>query len=636
MKKLRLIGVHSQKEELLRELMLLGCVEVSDPAGRPDREELAAFRRPDGGKVWQKRSEQTTIVNALRLLDKHAPAKKGLLTPKPEVECAKLLDESALAADLALAGEILSLDAEARSLLTRASRERASAEAMTPWTALNVPLERMETQSCEMQLGTLPAAVPMEEVNAALSELEVSFDLVSEDKTSRYVSLLFRREDREAIAAALRPLGFSAISLPEGTGTPEQVYNAALRRSEELTAQAAQKIEELASYAAHRDALQLGADTLSTRIAREETAEKLLQSDSTFYFEGWLTAPEEKKLGETLSKYCCAWETEEPDPEHPEEVPIQLRNNALTRPYNIVTEMYSLPAYNGLDPNPFIMPFFALFFGIMFADMAYGLILLIAGLLFLWKAKPKGSMKNAAGLLIECGISTFIIGFLTGGFFGDVVSVIGGWFGRDWSIVPHLGTIHIGSIAIDLPLNLLEGNNPLYVLIAAICLGAIHLALGTGIGEEFDLNKLRNGRVIIMADADVDGAHIRTLLLTLFFRYMPQIIEKGYLYVAQPPLFRVQCGKDVTYCFSEKEMKEAQNKANGKKVDVQRYKGLGEMNAEQLWETTMNPENRIINRVEVQDAVEADELFGILMGDVVEPRRKFIEQFGKEVKNLDI
>lgn len=146
-----------------------------------------------------------------------------------------------MAADLALAGEILSLDAEARSLLTRASRERASAEAMTPWTALNVPLERMETQSCEMQLGTLPAAVPMEEVNAALSELEVSFDLVSEDKTSRYVSLLFRREDREAIAAALRPLGFSAISLPEGTGTPEQVYNAALRRSEELTAQAAPK-----------------------------------------------------------------------------------------------------------------------------------------------------------------------------------------------------------------------------------------------------------------------------------------------------------------------------------------------------------------------------------------------------------
>ena len=107
----------------------------------------------------------------------------------------------------------------------------------------------------------------------------------------------------------------------------------------------------------------------------------------------------------------------------------------------MVTEMYSLPAYNGLDPNPFVMPFFALFFGIMFADMAYGLILLIAGLLFLWKAKPKGGMKNAAGLLIECGISTFIIGFLTGGFFGDVVSVIGGWFGQVTTIFPGNDTL---------------------------------------------------------------------------------------------------------------------------------------------------------------------------------------------------
>ena len=164
----------------------------------------------------------------------------------------------------------------------------------------------------------------------------------------------------------------------------------------------------------------------------------------------------------------------------------------------------------------------------------------------------------------------------------------------------------------------------------------IILALGCGVGDDFNEEKLRYHKIFIMADADVDGAHIRTLLLTLFFRYMPQIIEKGYLYVAQPPLFRVQCGKDTTYCFSEKEMKEAQSKANGKKVEVQRYKGLGEMNAEQLWDTTMNPEHRVINRVEVQDAVEADELFGVLMGDVVEPRRKFIEQFGKDVKNLDI
>jgi len=164
----------------------------------------------------------------------------------------------------------------------------------------------------------------------------------------------------------------------------------------------------------------------------------------------------------------------------------------------------------------------------------------------------------------------------------------------------------------------------------------IILALGAGVGDDFNEDKLRYHKIFIMADADVDGAHIRTLLLTLFFRYMPQIIDRGYLYVAQPPLYRVQVGKEVTYCFSEKEMKEIQTAAAGKKVDVQRYKGLGEMNAEQLWDTTMNPENRIVNRVEVQDAVEADELFGILMGDNVEPRRKFIETYGREVRNLDI
>lgn len=164
----------------------------------------------------------------------------------------------------------------------------------------------------------------------------------------------------------------------------------------------------------------------------------------------------------------------------------------------------------------------------------------------------------------------------------------------------------------------------------------IVLALGCGVGDDFNESKLRYHKIFIMADADVDGAHIRTLLLTLFFRYMPHIITNGYLYVAQPPLYRVQIGKEETYCFSEKELREIQRGNSGKKTEVQRYKGLGEMNAEQLWQTTMNPENRVINRVEVQDAVEADELFGVLMGDVVEPRRKFIETYGPEVARLDI
>ena len=142
-----------------------------------------------------------------------------------------------------------------------------------------------------------------------------------------------------------------------------------------------------------------------------------------------------------------------------------------------------------------------------------------------------------------------------------------------------------------------------------------------------------------MTDADVDGAHIRTLLLTFFYRYMPEIIEKGYLYAAQPPLYKISKGKEIRYAYSEKE-KDAiiANDFNGEteKVNMQRYKGLGEMNPEQLWETTMNPETRILHRVKCIDETEADRLFSILMGDKVEPRRNFIVKYAKSVKNLDI
>lgn len=201
---------------------------------------------------------------------------------------------------------------------------------------------------------------------------------------------------------------------------------------------------------------------------------------------------------------------------------------------------------------------------------------------------------------------------------------------------------------------------------------ALIIALGTAIGQDFDLSKLRYHRVIIMTDADVDGAHIRTLLLTLFYRYFPQLIERGHLYIAQPPLYRVQVGKRVEYAYTEEEKnaileklrkekdavqvkskikvrvkmkgKEIEEKEDGEEkaeekisgVTIQRYKGLGEMNPEQLWETTMNPANRILLQTTIEDAREADKIFDILMGDEVLPRKKFIQTYAKKVRNLDI
>jgi len=162
-------------------------------------------------------------------------------------------------------------------------------------------------------------------------------------------------------------------------------------------------------------------------------------------------------------------------------------------------------------------------------------------------------------------------------------------------------------------------------------------ALGAGIDAQMDLSKLRYHRVIIMTDADVDGSHIRTLLLTFFFRHMAEMIANGHLYIAQPPLYRITGGKEQHWVYSEKEKEELQKKLKGtKKLEIQRYKGLGEMSAQQLWDTTMNPETRTILKVNVADDVKADQVFRILMGDEVPPRKAFIQAHAKSVRNLDI
>jgi len=187
------------------------------------------------------------------------------------------------------------------------------------------------------------------------------------------------------------------------------------------------------------------------------------------------------------------------------------------------------------------------------------------------------------------------------------------------------------------------------------------IALGTNIGDQFDISKIRYHRIIIMTDADVDGAHIRTLLLTLFYRYFKEVITGGYLYIAQPPLYGVQMGKELRYAYSDAELTKVQEEMvkarkvkpkvkKAKKVkdegeeeiettanaSIQRYKGLGEMNPDQLWKTTMNPENRILKQVKIEDAQSADETFTVLMGSEVAPRKKYIQTHAKSVKNLDI
>jgi DNA gyrase subunit B len=166
---------------------------------------------------------------------------------------------------------------------------------------------------------------------------------------------------------------------------------------------------------------------------------------------------------------------------------------------------------------------------------------------------------------------------------------------------------------------------------------ALVAAVGAGEGEEFDIEKIRYNKIIIMTDADVDGSHIRTLILTFFYRRMQPIIDAGFLYIAQPPLYRIQTGKKVQYCFDDEEKDAVLGKLNGaRNIHLQRYKGLGEMNPDQLWETTMNPETRQMLQVDIEDTVEVNNVFSTLMGEVVEPRKNFIAAHARSVQNLDV
>ena len=485
MKRLRLIGLRDDRDRLFRMLQKQGCVEINEPSMDPDDPEWGALVKFDGRAAAGIREQNALLNNALSILKKYAPEKGGLFRPRPVLSEQDLFDEAAYAAGVETARFILDTERTIASIMAEQGKLQANKAALAPWIPLEVSLDFAGSKAVVPVFGTVPAKADypaMETAVSVVSEMSTLF-YSSADADLQYFLLVCHAEEETACVEAMRPFGFARANLRGWTGTAAENHTVLDGQLAELEKKLAAAKEKMISFAPCRDDLRRCIDRSAQDITREEAAAHLVGTDNTFYLQGWIPADAEEELVGNLGQITCAWETRQPDPEEYGEVPVKLRSNWLTAPYNVITEMYSLPAYNGLDPNPFVMPFFALFFGIMFADMAYGLIMALVGFLALKLMKPKGTIKNMMGLLIQCGISTFIIGFLTGGFFGDAVSVVGGIFGKEWSIVPYLGTIRIGdSIAIDLPLNLLEGNNPLYVLILAMAIGVVHLAIGVGIG----------------------------------------------------------------------------------------------------------------------------------------------------------
>ncbi len=476
MKRLRLIAVRSCKEELLRELTRLGCVEISEAGDELLQSESL---RPESSGVMAARTRQASLDHALELLDQYAPVKSRLLSAKPELETGAFLEDEGLDDALALAEKITELHDQIRRLSAEESRQRSVLDSLRPWMSLDQPLECGGTERTELVLGTIPGKVSFSAAVEALADAADEAELfpVSEDKSARYLALLCMKEQMPAAQEALRSFGFTPAALGGLSGTPREASAAAEESLKALAAEKADLIEQIKAEAASRDELKLASDKLSTRVAMAEAEERLVGTDSTLILEGWLPAEREQELEQVFKRFGCAWECRDPEPDEYPEVPVKLKNNQVTNALNMVTNMYSLPAYGTVDPNPLMAPFFILFYGLMMADMGYGLVMILAALVAMKKIKPRGGTLSFCQLLLYAGISTFIMGALTGGLFGNAPEVIAGMFGSDWKGLPALFS---------------PVRDSTLVLYGAMALGVIHLNAGMIVSF---MEKKKNGNL---------------------------------------------------------------------------------------------------------------------------------------------
>ena len=482
MKKLRICGVSEEQTQLIRQLQLLGSVEIGAPCALTDTQGVQVFCAGDGKSADALLRTSARLTSALETLKHYETKKGGLFAARPEKTIGELFSDEAYAAALDTAQAVLDAQDARSRLAAEKSRLTAVRESFVLWQQLPLPLETLGTQHTRILLGTVPAQTDLEALRAKVFEAadEVQLEQISADQQSLYLLVFVHKCAAEAVGAALREAGFALTTFDGVQGTAAEN----IRRTDEAIAaceqQDAEKLAELTALAAQKPALQLAFDRCTQEISKAQAADRLVHSEKTFCLGGWVPCEDVGKLEALLSGFCCAWELTDPAPEEYPDVPVKLKNNKLTWPLNMVTEMYSLPAYDGVDPNPLMAPFFILFYGIMMADMGYGLLMILASIIITKKSRPKGTSGQMFGLMFSCGISTFLMGALTGGFFGDFLPQLVGIIDPDttFKALPSLFT----------PL-----DDTITILIGAMALGFVQIVTGMAISF---VEKIKKGQIM--------------------------------------------------------------------------------------------------------------------------------------------
>ena len=422
MKHLRLLGMESEREALLKTMQDMECVEISSIDGSEEALK-SGFAKPDDKALMSAQEASRAYRTALASLDRFAPEKKGMFRKRQGVSRAAFFSAES-EENARTAAETINKDTRR---LGEIESERTKNEALratlAPWLTVDAPLGGADG-ALAVFFGTVGLNVTDDALKALADSLDglLTWQQASSDRSLRYLLVMCHGSVKERALSALRDLGFSTVSFRGMTGTAKENDKALAENLAALEKERQEIEQRIAGLGGKREALLEASDRAAIALRREEAKSRLVGTDKVFLLEGWLPADRCAALEKALEPFTCAIETREPTEDEYPQVPVQLKNNKLTRPLNMVTEMYSLPAYGTLDPNPLMAPFFILFYGIMMADMGYGLLMMIASVIISKKYRPKGTSGELFSLLGLCGISTFIMGALTGGFFGDFLT----------------------------------------------------------------------------------------------------------------------------------------------------------------------------------------------------------------------
>ena len=422
MKHLRLLGMESEREALLKAMQDMECVEISSIDGSEEALK-SGFAKPDDKALMSAQEASRAYRTALASLDRFAPEKKGMFRKRQGVSRAAFFSAES-EENACTAAEMINKDTRR---LGEIESERTKNEALratlAPWLTVDAPLGGADG-ALAVFFGTVGLNVTDDALKALADSLDglLTWQQASSDRSLRYLLVMCHGSVKERALSALRDLGFSTVSFRGMTGTAKENDKALAENLAALEKERQEIEQRIAGLGGKRETLLEASDRAAIALRREEAKSRLVGTDKVFLLEGWLPADRCAALEKALEPFTCAIETREPTEDEYQQVPVQLKNNKLTRPLNMVTEMYSLPAYGTLDPNPLMAPFFILFYGIMMADMGYGLLMMIASVIISKKYRPKGTSGELFSLLGLCGISTFIMGALTGGFFGDFLT----------------------------------------------------------------------------------------------------------------------------------------------------------------------------------------------------------------------